>query len=400
MGFFVSVPVSPSALVSGAGPTGCLAALALAASGWHVLLHDPLPPESLRQRARAYALTHSSRQLLQSLGLWEGLLSHLQPFDHLHLSDRASGAPEVLFADADTAVGWVLDHRPLMDLLLQRCGTARGLQLHLGEAERPTMAPDLLVHCEGGGSQAREALGISYPGWDYRQGCLTCQVQLEGAAPSTAWEVFRPEGPLAVLPLGAGRAQVVWSAPLKACRHRQSLDEAGFLESLDSVLPPGLKASHLLEPAASFPVACRLATRLASGRALLCGESGHRCHPVGGQGLNLCWRDVAVLWQEAAAVACGEARLRALPSRYARRRWADALLTLVATDVLVRLFSNRWLLLMPLRRLVLSALSRSAPLRGLALAAASQGLVPLGSLPGGIDRGRPKGEQSPLFRRA
>jgi 2-octaprenyl-6-methoxyphenol hydroxylase len=400
VGFFLPVSVFPSALVSGAGPTGCVAALALAASGWRVLLHDPSPPEALRQRARAYAITHSTRRLLRSLGLWEGLLPHLQPFHRLLLSDRASGAPEVVFADADDAVGWVLDHRPLMDLLLLRCFSAAGLQLHLGEPERPPLSADLLVHCEGAGSQARGALGIGFAGWDYHQGCLTCQVQLEGAAPATAWEVFRPEGPLAVLPLGGGRAQVVWSGPLEACRHRQSLGEAGFLQALGAVLPPGLQACELLEPPASFPVACRLASRLARGRALLCGESGHRCHPVGGQGLNLCWRDVAVLWQEAAAVASGERDIEALPRRYARRRWADAVITLAATDLLIRLFSNRWLPLLALRRLGLWALGHSGPLRSLALAAASQGVLPSGSLPGGIDRGRPRGEQSPLFRRA
>ncbi len=400
MGFFVPVPPPPSALVSGAGPTGCVAALALAACGWRVHLYDPAPAQSLGQRARAYALTHSTRRLMQSLGLWEGLLPQLQPFQRLVMSDRWAGAPDVLFTAADAPVGWILDHRPLMELLLQRCRSAPGVHLHLGEPDPPTQSVGLRVHCEGGRSPARSDLGIGFVGWDYRQGCLTCQVQLEGAAPATAWEVFRPEGPLAVLPLGEGRAQVVWSGPLEACRQRQALAEAPFLEALGAALPAGLRPSRVLEPAASFPVACRLAGRLARGRALLCGESAHRCHPVGGQGLNLCWRDVAVLWQEAAAVAAGERSLQRLPRRYARRRWVDALLTLAATDLLIRLFSNRWLPLLLVRQLILRTLSLAAPLRTLALAAASQGLVPLGTLPGGIDRAPSRGEQSPLFRRA
>ena len=59
--------------ILGAGPTGSLAALALAESNQHVVLHDPLPVESLTARSRAYAITHSSRRLLQNLELWDCL---------------------------------------------------------------------------------------------------------------------------------------------------------------------------------------------------------------------------------------------------------------------------------------------------------------------------------------
>ena len=66
------------ARVHGAGPTGALAALALAAAGWEVSVHDPLDRDQLMERTRAYAFTHSSRELLQRLDLWRAL----QPFLH------------------------------------------------------------------------------------------------------------------------------------------------------------------------------------------------------------------------------------------------------------------------------------------------------------------------------
>lgn len=66
-----SIPATaPRARVLGAGPTGALAALALAEVGWLVSLVDPLSDLQLRARSRAYALSHSSRLLLQRLGLW------------------------------------------------------------------------------------------------------------------------------------------------------------------------------------------------------------------------------------------------------------------------------------------------------------------------------------------
>ena len=62
-------PSSLRARVNGAGPTGALSALSLAEAGWQVELCDPLDSAALQARNRAYALTHSSRELLLRLGL-------------------------------------------------------------------------------------------------------------------------------------------------------------------------------------------------------------------------------------------------------------------------------------------------------------------------------------------
>ena len=74
--------------ILGAGPTGTLLALALARLGNSVTLCDPLTVEELPARSRAYALTHSSRRLLQSLDLWASLIPHLAPFTRLRLDDQ------------------------------------------------------------------------------------------------------------------------------------------------------------------------------------------------------------------------------------------------------------------------------------------------------------------------
>jgi 2-octaprenyl-6-methoxyphenol hydroxylase len=62
-----------------------------------------------------------------------------------------------------------------------------------------------------------------------------------------------------------------------------------------------------------------------------------------------------------------------LPRRYAARRWLDITLVLLATDALVRLFSNRQPLLLPCRRLALALLGRFTWLRAMSLSAMSDG---------------------------
>ncbi|MBM5809468.1 MAG: 2-octaprenyl-6-methoxyphenol 4-monooxygenase [Cyanobacteria bacterium M_surface_9_m1_291] len=370
----------PTALVRGCGPTGAVAALALADAGWNVHLHDPSGRERLLARERAYALTQSSRVLLARLQLWEALEPGLVPFQQLQLADLGSGATGVCFAAAELglgAVGWIAQHHALMGPLLQALEQHPAIELDLGAAQPNPAAlattPDLIVAADGPHSPSREALGIGSWRWSYGQHCLTAQVDLRGSAPDQAWELFRPEGPLALLPLGGRRVQLVWSAAPERCRQLQELGADAFLDHLAGALPDRFQPDQLAVRAQSFEVGLALARRLQRGRTLLVGESAHCSHPVGGQGLNLCWRDVAVLHRLAGRVSQRRLRAERLPRHYALRRWPDLLLTLAATDLLVRIFSNRAPLLVPLRRLALNGLAHSRALRHLSLAVMTHG---------------------------
>ncbi len=401
------------ARVHGAGPTGCLAALALAQVGWEVQLCDPLDANQLLRRQRAYALTHSSAALLDRLGLWQAIKPQLAPFSSLELWDQGTGRQShfsvadlgrgrrrrlgPLGAPADpgagakgpgsggsgvgsggdqSAVGWIVQHGPLMELLLQQLQASPLVTLQLGQPAPGPGAGDpvpLVVGADGSQSASRQAAGIAWLERTYGQACLTVQVRLGGARADQAWELLRPEGPFAVLPLGGDAFQLVWSAPARRLRQLESLDAAAFLDQLAGALPDQLQPEALLDQPRAYPVAVALAWPLARGPLVLVGDSAHRCHPVGGQGLNLGWRDVACLQHLAARVSAGRLAPERLAAAYRWRRWPDLLATLLATDLLVRLFSNRQRLLLPLRRLALDLLNGSPLLRRLSLAAMTDG---------------------------
>ena len=362
--------------ILGAGPSGALTALALARLGHSVDLVDPKSLDELTSRSRAYALTHSSRRLLEKLCLWTQLQQSLVPFRELDLSDAAVDR-SVTFSLQDLdppsrthgAIGWILDHRPLMELLLQQLEDSEKVQLHLGASPPEPNNTSLVIAADGPGSPARQSWGIRTWTHRYKQGCLTAKVALRGAASDKAIELFRPEGPLAVLPLSGGCFQVVWSAPMERCQDRAALPKAAFLDQLAGVLPEGVEPDLLLDQPAAFPQQLMLARRLASGRGVLVGEAAHRCHPVGGQGLNLCWRDVETL----AALANRPGSARSKARRYATRRLLDVALVSLATDLLVRLFSNRQPILLPMRSTALQLLHRLPLSRRLSLRAMTNG---------------------------
>ena len=369
-----------SAHILGAGPTGSLAALALASTGCRVTIHDPQSATDLSRRSRAYAITHSSRRLLQRLELWSSLESDLIPFRSLDLRDADSGG-QILFSSNDLspsnaahgAIGWILDHRPLMQLLLERLRSSEMVRTFFGTPP-PTPEPnDLIIAADGPGSPTRTRWGIHTWRVPYRQGCLTSKVVLRGAPPDLAFELFRPEGPLAVLPLGDDTYQVVWSAPMQRCEQRAQLPTAAFLDALATVLPQGIEPDLLLDSPRAFPQQWMLARSLSRGRGVLIGEAAHRCHPVGGQGLNLCWRDVETLLN----LAGRDLSSRTLARLYGRNRPIDVLAVGVATDLLVRMFSTQQPWLRPVRRIGLDAMARIGLLRRISLKAMTDGPVQL-----------------------
>ena len=384
-------PVSSlSVSVCGAGPTGALLALGLATLGCNVALSDPLSKDQIASRSRAYAITHSSKRLLQRLELWSELQPHLVPFTRLRLEDQAV-SPLVWFDLDDLApvnqgsgaIGWILDHKPLMQLLMERLHSHSRISLELGETVTPDHPPsaqrfDLQIACDGPRSSHRQAWGFPFWSMPYRQGCLTMKVLLRGAVPATAYEIFRSEGPFAVLPLGGQVFQLVWSAPFDRCRERASLEPAALLDRLATVLPQGMNPDALLDQPFAVPLQLSLAPQLGGGRRLLVGEAGHRCHPVGGQGLNLCWRDVSDLLDLVAQQCRQQTSLSRLVRGYNRRRLPDLVLIALGTDALLRLFSNRFGLLLPFRSLALRMLQHLAVLRRLSLQAMSDGPMTIG----------------------
>ena len=362
--------------IMGAGPTGSLAAIAFASKGCRVVLNDPLSREELLSRSRAYAITHSSRRLLTELNLWNCLQGNLTAFSSLDLRDSACGGRVIFNLDdlqgsnrRHEAIGWILDHQQLMELLLDRLQQHHRVDLVLGCSAPPNESDDLIVAADGPRSTTRSQWGIGCWQYRYRQGCLTSKLALRGVKPGVAYELFRPEGPLAILPLGDGIFQVVWSAPLKQCQRRAELPTPEFLDELAAVLPAGIEPDLLLDSPRAFPQQWSLARRLSRGHGVLLGEAGHRCHPVGGQGLNLCWRDVTSLTNLAERAGTSQRLAR----RYGRSRWGDLLMVGFATDLLVRLFSNQQRWLLPFRRAGLEALARFSWLRRTSLRAMTDG---------------------------
>ena len=98
----------------------------------------------------------------------------------------------------------------------------------------------------------------------------------------------------------------------------------------------------MLDAPQAWPLTMRVARRFRAERLALVGDAAHVVHPLAGQGINIGFRDVAIL----AESIVDQARLGVdigaddALANYERKRRFDSLATAAAMDGMNRLFSS------------------------------------------------------------
>jgi len=305
-------------LVRGAGPVGCVCALALRGSGKEVrILSEKAPAAPFRPIVLSYA----SRLILERLGAWQALAP--TAIDAIHVS-QAGGFGRTVFDAGDAgvpALGYVLEYSALL----------HALRLSVQDLfiDAPPEAR-CVVHAEGATPGAEEKR--------YAQHALVAAVRFARAPGNTAFERFTSEGPLALLPM-AGDTAVVWSLRPQNAQRLLSTGEGEFLDALAAAAGTRPGRPVAVQARAVQPLLLRVKPKSAAERAVYIGNAAQTLHPVAGQGLNLGLRDA---WDLAQIMRDAQdpgdaATLR----RFAARRRLDAGAAIRATDLLATIFLKK-----------------------------------------------------------
>ncbi len=386
--------------IVGGGISGATLAAALKDSGMKVALIEAQPQAAAASRQQVYALTLLTGQIFQQIGVWDKILPKINKFTQIYLSDADySGIVQFYPNDLNRDhLGYVAEHGPMISELqafLNDCANVtwicpaevvkvdyqadavvietRSLSEdnsgNLSDAPRNKIRARLLVAADGKKSPIREAAGISTKGWKYWQSCITTKIKPEKSHNNIAYEKFQYSGPFAILPLPGNRCNVVWTAPHAEAKALAELDDRQFLAELKKRYGEQMGELELLGNRFVFQVQLMQSDRYVKHRLALIGDAAHCCHPVGGQGLNMGIRDVGALAQVLInAHKKGEdIGSETVLKRYERWRKLENLIILGFTDFLARMFSNKWLPLMAIRRMGLWLLRNVPPLKLFAL---------------------------------
>lgn len=374
--------------IIGGGLVGASLALALQPTGLDVVLvepHLPQTPPAGAWDSRIYAISPGNADFLDGLGVWSRLdPQRVQRVETMAISgDRHDGRLQFSAYDAGLReLAYIVESGAMQRAMLDAIGASGGIRmicpaqataLSISGASAQVALDDdamldarLVVGTDGRDSLVRREAGIDARISDYQQFGVVANYETELPHHGTAFQWFRADGILALLPLPGNRVSMVWSTGEANTRDLLALDAEALAARVVEASGGVVGALRVKTPAAAFPLRLAKMARLVAPRVALAGDAAHNVHPLAGQGVNLGFRDARVLAEVLAGRAprqdCGDL---ALLRRYERARKEDIATIALSTDALQKLFGARSVWLSGVRNFGLGALNHLPVLKNL-----------------------------------
>ncbi len=350
-------------IIVGGGLVGASLAAALGPAGVSVALIEPQPLMPLAADAtwdsRVYAISPGSAALLEGCGAWQRLrperVTRVETM-RIYGDDLTSCLDFSAYDAGLRELAFIVENRMLQDALWQQLRSTHYVRLFCparcaGVAWDPAavtlrleghteLTAKLLIAADGADSWIRDQAGITAVAVAYGQ--LGVVANFAAAKPhrGTAYQWFRRDGVLALLPLPGERVSMVWSTAEAHARELLMLAPHELAARVEAASQNALGPLETITPAAAFPLQLRRVSPLVKPRLALVGDAAHNVHPLAGQGVNLGFRDAralaAVLRQRGVQTDCGD---YSLLRGYERARREDILALQLATDGLQKLFA-------------------------------------------------------------
>ena len=373
-------------VIVGSGLVGAAFALALNAAGLRIALIETQPPPvpGAGWDSRVYAISPGSAAFLDGCGVWQQLdtsrvtrIEDMRVFgddaaSELDFSAYEAGLRELAFIVENRQMQYAL-WRALqqgdIELFAPAACSALSIAADAAEvtlADGRVLRANLVVGADGADSWVRSQAGMRVAARPYRQSAVVANFIAAKPHRGTAFQWFRRDGVLALLPLPANHVSLVWSTAEEHAAYLTALSPQDLAAEVAGASGSVLGGMELITPAAAFPLRLQRVPRLVQPRLALIGDAAHSVHPLAGQGVNLGFRDArelaGVLTRRGAQPDCGDYHLL---RRYERARREDILAMQVTTDALQKLFNNDAQWLAAARNLGLRLTNHQAQLKNL-----------------------------------
>jgi 2-octaprenyl-6-methoxyphenol hydroxylase len=373
-------------IIVGAGLVGAALAIRLSQLGIKVKLLErsaftnPTANKGIND-GRTIAVTLGSKRFLEKCGLWQVLEPTAQRINYIRAFEQ--GSAWTLDYDyqelGNEPIGYIIEFDRLTEALYGGVQSAEMVEvvanctlqkLTPGEVttkDHGIIKAPLVIGADGRNSWVRGQVNIKSRTKEYGHKALVAHFVHEKPHNATAWEIFQPSGPFAMLPMNnttddQHQSGIVWCGPKDIAW--ETIPDAELEQKLIEIFPfygkVKLNSKRWIFPLSAFTV-----DRVTATRTVLVGDAAHALHPIAGQGVNLGWRDVADL-----AELLAEAKdlgqdygAEYLLTKYRKKRRFDQQGLYFFTDGLTRLYGLDNSLVSFVRQTGLAVVNKISPLK-------------------------------------
>lgn len=203
-----------------------------------------------------------------------------------------------------------------------------------------TINANLLVAADGANSYLRKYFNIGVDSKRFDKTALVFNLVLEGPHKGVAFQRFDNKETLALVPFGENTYKCIYIVPDSKLEYINSLDPQATINLIKEKMSGRLDNVVSIGKYFSYPLRQTISQKIIADNLVFVGNSANAVHPVAAQGLNLGLRDIAILAEnivETKAISNRKKYNIAL-KKYEQQRYSDHKVTVNLSSKLASVF--------------------------------------------------------------
>ncbi|XP_075221834.1 ubiquinone biosynthesis protein COQ6, mitochondrial isoform X2 [Lycorma delicatula] len=240
--------------------------------------------------------------------------------------------------------------------------TERNQPVTLVMEDGHTYSCSLLLGTDGANSKVRETMGVEYVKWSYGQHAIVANLELQelnNEFSSLVWSTTIDNSKELLKMSDEEFVHALNTALMEPPQKNSLIDVTSYITNIvfknqyiprpSGVIPPQIKSVQSGSRAA-FPLGFGHSTSYVKPSVALLGDAAHRVHPLAGQGVNLGFGDIECLTRVLSKAVTNGHVINSFSTLkdYEKERLRHNVPTMIAIDLMNKVYSNSNSLLMAL----------------------------------------------------